>query len=202
MANWNKKGILISTIDQYIIDSVRTIRVNLDLSQKKLSSNLSHSQSTSLIGNVESIAISHKYTEPQLHELAHIFTEEAKRIKEKLNPDELPTDFQTEYTLYDFYPKESLPDVLVAKSRNIIINKIYPTGAIRSLMEDTEFLNIPRTTKEVTQEANRLFEKKWNTTDFNSPLDRAVTKGDLVKTEPPLQVTYQKSSAKNTLAKK
>nr|WP_199080321.1 hypothetical protein [Pedobacter sp. ASV19] len=190
MPKGDSKRNLISNTDQFIIDGIRTIRLNLDISQNALS--ILIGQYISLISTIESISTGNKYTDAQLHEIAHVFTEEAKRIKEKLNPDELPSDFQTEYTLYDFYPKESLPDVLVAKSRNIIINKIYPTGAIRSLMEDTEFLNIPRTTKEVTQEASRLFEKKWNTTDFNSPLDRAVTNGDLVKTEPPLQVTYQK----------
>jgi len=192
MAKEDHKKIIITAIDQYIIDAVRSIRLNLDLSQKILSARLSSSGNTSKVGQAESVATNHKYTDADLHEIAHIFTDEAMKIKHHSGAGEYPLDFQTEYTLHDFYPKEPLPDILVVKSKNIMISKIYPTGAVGYLIEETDFLNDSRTTKEVTEEVNRLFEKKWKTTDLGSPLDRAVVKGDLIKTEPPLQVTYQK----------
>lgn len=188
----------ISSTDQFIIDAIRTIRLNLNLSQNALSEKIR--EYISLVSTIESITGRHKYTDSQLHEIAHAFTEEAQKIKSQFPTAEQATNFQTEYTVYDFYPNEPLPDVLVVKSRNVIINKVYPTGAVRYILEDTDFLSVPRTNKEVTEEANRLFSKTWKTTDFGMPLDRATAKGDLVKTDPPAVVTYQKSPKKPNAA--
>jgi hypothetical protein len=192
MAKTEKTEILISKTDQFIIDAICIIRLNLDLSQKILSGRISDADNISIVSHAESIKTSHKYTDADLHKIAHIFTEEAQKIKDQLTTEQ-SADFQTDYTIHDFYPNEPLPDVLVIKSKNVMISKVYPTGAVRCLLEDSDFFGIPRTNKEVTEEANRLFEKSWKTTDFGSPLDRAVVKGDLVKTEPPAVVTYQKA---------
>lgn len=177
MPDRDTKFIKISAVDQYIIDRVRLVRINLDISQKELSERISPSENNSLVGKAESTSTSHKYTDYHLHRIAFIFSQEAQRIKNQHPGDQKYTNFQTEYSLLDFYPEKALPDQLVIKSKNILDNRIFPTGAVRYLMEETDFLKIPRTTREITEEVNKIFQQVWEPSDLGSPLDRATDKG-------------------------
>lgn len=191
MLKEEKEPVYITVTDQFIIDVVRTIRLNLNISQPYLSSESSPSKVGTSVGKAEGISSTHKFTDAQLHEFTRIFSSIAKEMNNNAKEAEKQQRVQEEYTLYDFYPPNPLPDEMVIKSKNIIDTRIFPTGAVNYIIEETDFLDIPRTNNEVTDYVNVLFSKSWETTDLGSPLDRAAEKGLLIKTDPP-GVTYQK----------
>lgn len=150
-----------------------------------------------LLGTIESVKGSSSYTDAQLHILSKEFSAAAKRLQ--LEYDKLSNNtyiIKTEYSIYDFYPKEKLEDILVEKKIDIFIKDLYPTGALYSILEETNFLDKPRTVNHITTYINNYFNKNWIAKDLNLPLDRAAAKGDLIKTDPPAKVTYQKPPKK------
>lgn len=196
MSTKETKFIYITVTDQYIIDAVRTIRFNLNLSQKSLSARIKSVSGISLVSSAEGISSGHKYLDHQLHEIVSIFMHEAKEINKNLEEQGMAERVQENYTIFDFYPPNPLPDKMVIKSKNVDDTRIFPTGAVNYIIEELDFLNIPRTSNEIAECANKLFTKKWDASDMGSPLDRAATKGDLIKTDPPAKVTYQKPPKK------
>ncbi|KAA8480098.1 hypothetical protein BDE36_2460 [Arcticibacter tournemirensis] len=190
MAKSNSKPCYISAVDQHIINVVRTFRYNLDLSQKKLSSKSNDSANLSLVGKAEGISSEHKYSDDQLHAFLHIFSAEAAIINNRFEMDGSNERVQEQYSMYDFYPLTVLPDVLVPKSISVISNKIYPTGALNYILDESIFFNSYKSAKEVTEFANTLFSKSWRQSDFGSPLDRFAIKGRLIKRELENSISY------------
>lgn len=193
MSKEEPKPIYITVTDQHIIDSVRTIRLNLNISQPFLSSHSNPSKVDSSVGKAEGISSSHKFTDAQLHEFTKIFSAVAKEKNKKAEELGDRERVPEEYTLFDFYPPNPLPDEMVIKSKNVDDTRIFPTGAVNYIIEELDLLDIPKTTNEIAECANKLFTKKWDASDLGSPLDRAVEKGLLIKTDPPARVTYQKA---------
>src|SRR5690606_31016618 len=113
--------VFISLTDQFIIDSVRTIRHNLGLSQSVLSA---RAKINSLVGQAEGISTGHKYSDYHLQDIVNVFNEEAKRINEVHIADNSAERVKDDYTVYDFYPPTKLPDELVQKSINVVSDKI------------------------------------------------------------------------------
>ena len=190
MAKKESKKCYISAIDQHIINAVRTFRYNLDLSQKKLSLRASASANSSLVGKAEGISSEHKYSDDQLHAFLHVFSNEAEAINKRFQMEDSEERVQEQYTMHDFYPSIALPDILVPKSISILSNKVYPTGALNYILEETDFFNTDRTVKEVTEFANTLFGKSWRQSDVGSPLDRFAFNGRLSKHQIANSVSY------------
>src|SRR5699024_5181829 len=133
MSTQDSNFIQISAVDQYIIDKVRSIRINLDLSQKDLSARISQSENNSLVDKAESPSTAHKYTDDHLCRTALFFSDDAKALKKETPADPIYSNLQTEYTLLDFYPPTAVADHLVIKKRNVSDERIFPAGAVRYL---------------------------------------------------------------------
>ncbi|CAM4252951.1 hypothetical protein SAMN06265348_1089 [Pedobacter westerhofensis] len=168
--------------------------MELGLSQREVSQMINPGSNANLVGTIETETSSAAYTDSQLHILTKKFSRvaEIRQTEFDLIPDNR-NQIKTVYTMADFYPSAKVEDKLVVKKIETIEKDLYPTGALYNMLEDGDFLNLPRTTKEITDEANRRFNKTWQTTDFVSPLDRATSIGIIVKTPPPADVTYQKA---------
>lgn len=182
-------SVFISVTDQFIIDAVRTIRYNLGITQDELSDGIKVKH---LVGNAESAASPHKYSDYHLQDIVNIFNTKAKRINQAFIAKNSADRVKDDYTIYDLYPATKLLDELVQKSINVVSDKIYPTGAVNIIIDETDFLSTPRTTKEVTDFANSRFSKAWVTSEIGQALDRATARGLLIKTDPP-GVTYVKA---------
>lgn len=179
----------------YIINRVRHFRRELGLSQRNVSRIISPNTISNLVGTIESIKGRSSYTDDQLHKIATEFTMVAIQLQKAY--DEMPNGLKikADYTLFDFYPSEPLEDKLVPKKIIVFTKELFPTGAVYTILEDTDFFDIPRTVNETTEYLNSFFEKTWLPKDIGSPLERAVAKGDLLKIEPPHSafIMYQKN---------
>ena len=180
----------IAPVEQYIIDQVRIIRRELDITAEELSRRVSPSGDKSLIGGIESIVTSGTYTDHNLNLIAAIFTEKATAL-----PD---TEIQKEYTVYDFYPEQPLDDAPLQKTVTDLKRKIGPAKCLKTLTE-AGYLDDSRTLKEITTMVNELLEDVIPQTSMTSPINYAVMKGELIRID--LQdgtVLYQKAPSKQT----
>lgn len=178
--------IFISVTDQFIIDAIRTIRYNLGITQDELSDGI---RVKHLVGNAESAASPHKYSDYHLQDIVSVFNTKAKEINQAFIAKDSTDRVKDDYTVFDLYPPSRLVDELVLKSINVVSDKIYPTGAVNIIIDESGFLAVPRTTKQVTDFANSRFSKTWVTSEIGQALDRATTRDLLLKTDPP-GVTY------------
>ncbi|GGG18946.1 hypothetical protein [Pontibacter amylolyticus] len=155
------KEIKITPTDQYIIDKVRMLRLEKEVSQKKLSEIISPSGDNSAVGKIESVSTTHKYTDHQLNLIANYFG----------------------CTVYDFYPANILNDTAQVKTRVTIPKGLGPTGIINALLEEGKFFSVPRTIRETTDYCNAYYSESRPVTDYTAILERAVEKGGLKKVE-------------------
>ncbi|GGH12060.1 hypothetical protein FAZ19_09575 [Sphingobacterium alkalisoli] len=91
--------IKISSIDLYIINTVRAIRKELKLTQRDVSKVLNPLTDNNILGPIESRYNKETYNDEQLNKVAHLFTKKGNK----------------EYTLKDFYPNKSLTEEFVEK---------------------------------------------------------------------------------------
>lgn len=174
--------IKIHPVEQYLIDSVRAIRVKLGISAEELSKRVSPSTSLSLIGNIESAKSIATYTDQLLNAIAKVFTEISKEQGGK------------EYTVIDFYPKKPLSDIPQTKTKLDILRSAGPTAILTAILEFKDFLNQPRSIREITDYCNSFNNKNWKSNNLTSTLEYAVRKGKLKKMElPDGGVLYQKA---------
>src|SRR5690606_22271034 len=123
---------------------------------------------------IESSAHNAKYNDEILSQIALYFTQIAKeKQQEFLNAGD-PTSIKTEYTIYDFYPKEILSDEKVIKEIPGIPEGSGPASTLNALIEATDFFKTARTLKEIVLKANEVQNKNWEASDFTRPLERAV----------------------------
>lgn len=162
-----KNPALISQLHLYIINAIRRIRLELGLTQRDISRILSPEADNNLLGSIESNFRNEKYTDENLNKLAKAFS--------KINADK-------DYTIYDFYPKEALSEILVEKLVIDIPKNLGPTGSLILLLEkkDTFFDNW-HNAKEITNYCNSCMTTDWKATDFTSVIARAVESGKLIR---------------------
>lgn len=170
-----KKVIKIAPVEQYIIDRVREIRLKLNITAEKLSEKVSPSNSIGFVGNIESSAKAATYTDHNLNLIAAIFSKYAK----ELNDDSI----QKDYTVYDFYPKEPLDDTPIIKRAYITPLSPGPTNTLNRVIEETDFFDIARSLKEITEYCNRFDSTERKTTSFTSPLYIATKNNRLERTD-------------------
>jgi len=184
------KEIKIAPVEQYIIDQIRKIRLSLNITAELLSKNITPSESAGLVGNVESSASKTTYTSHNLNLIADFFTKHAKMLKDD--------SVQKEYTIYDFYPPEPLEDLPIVKSTYEIPRKIGPTFIVADMLENTNFLDSPKTITQVTDYINAHYDVKYKSTNINSALKQAGKKDLLeINMTEELRVTYQKKKNNN-----
>lgn len=94
-----KKPVKTSSIDLYIINTVRAIRKELKLSQREVSQVINPLTDNNILGTIESRYRKETYNDEQLNKIAHYFTQKSNK----------------EITLQDFYPKKALNEELVDK---------------------------------------------------------------------------------------
>lgn len=166
-----KKDTYIPQLHLYIINKVRSIRLELGLSQRDVSRILYPESSSNLLGGIEGTARTDMYTDENLNKLANAFTELAQQ---QGNPKE--------FTLMDFYPPEPIPEVMV-KKEIIEIPKVQgPTAVLNTiLVSEDDFFDEWRSVKEITEYCNQIVNGNWTTTDFTSTIARAEEKGLLIR---------------------
>lgn len=162
-----KNQVLISQLNLYIINAIKRIRLELGLTQRDVSRIINVDADNNLLGSIESNFRSEKYTDENLNKLAKAFS------KININKD---------YSIYDFYPKEPLEEVLIEKSVVDIPKNIGPTASLVLLLEKKEtFLDDWHTVKEITDYCNKCLFTNWKTTDFTSVIARSVESGKLIR---------------------
>jgi hypothetical protein len=165
-------NILISLLNNYIINIVRSIRLELDITQQDLSRQITPYSETNLVGLIESDKTVTTYNDNHLNIIVRNFSEKAKLLgKEK-----------TDYTIYDLYPTKALPEQLITKTIDLIPKGLQATGALNLLLEKkTLFFDEWHTVKEITIYCNNFTSRDWKTTDFTSVVARAEESGKLIR---------------------
>jgi len=169
------KEIKIAPVEQYIIDQVRKIRLELQITAESLSKEVSPSGSTGFIGNIESAVKAATYTDHNLNIIAKVFSEKAAQ----LNHESIKKD----YTLYDFYPENFLDDQPRIKTSVIIPRKEGSTNALNGLIEDLIYFTEPKSQRQITDDTNAKENMDRKAESFSSPLNYAVKKKKLIKIE-------------------
>lgn len=166
-----KKPVLISCLHLFIINRIRSIRLELGLSQREVSRILYPDSDSNLLGRIESNLTTHKYTDENLNKLAKAFTLIAKQGQ-----------LNKKYTINDFYPPEPLEEKLVAKTIIEIPESLGQTGTLNLLLEKNDsFFMEWHSIKEITDYCNLFAKKNWETTDFTSIVDRAEKANKLIR---------------------
>lgn len=159
-------------IELYIIIQVRRIRLDLNITTKEISDYLNKNEK--YIGHMESAANNSKYNDEVLNKIAMYFSIVARKRQQELIDSKDDTVIKTDYTIYDFYPKETLSDDKVIKQIPPIPEGSGPTGTLNALIESTEFFAVYRTLKEIVEKANEVQNQTWEGSNFTQPLENAV----------------------------
>jgi transcriptional regulator with XRE-family HTH domain len=167
-----KKTWYLSPIELFIIIAIRTIRLELDITGEEISNFLE--KNPKYIGHIESNAHNAKYNDTVLSKIALYLTEKAKERQKELIESKDDTIIKTEYTIYDFYPKEILGNDKILKEIEPIPAGSGPTPTLNALIEATDFFKVARTLKEIVIKANEVQNESWDASDFTRPLERAV----------------------------
>lgn len=168
----NKNVWYIAPIELYIIVQIRKIRLELGITAQEISLYLN--KSSRYIGHMESSANNSKYSDEILSEIAVFFTKKAKELQSSFKESGDNTNIKTDYTIYDFYPKDILSDEKVVKEINPIPDGSGPTVTLNALIEFTDFFKKGRILKEIVDKCNEVQKENWQASDFTRPLERAV----------------------------
>jgi len=184
------KDIKIAPVEQYIIDQVRKIRISLNITAESLSTKVSPSGSVAFIGNIESSVTPTTYTDHHLNIIARIFSEHAR----DLNDDSIKAD----YTIYDFYPEKPLNDHPLTKTAVPILKQDGPTSALNEIIDKTNYLDEPKTLKQITEYSNQERNREWKPNNFTSPIGEAVKNKKIKRIDlKDGSVKYQKNKSKS-----
>ncbi len=159
-----KKPSKITPLDQYIIDKIRTRRLEEGLSGRELSRRVTLSENPTRIGGIESPLKNNKYTSSIL-----------KKVVKELG-----------WTVHDVLPKELLSDdTLQDKTKTPILKGMSVKAALNSLLEEGYF-NEPRLRREITEYYNSFFQPEDYKEDnyFSAQLEDLYNEGKLIKLEP------------------
>lgn len=182
-------------VTQFIIDRVREIRLELGLSQRDVSKFISPDSDSNLLGGIEGLKRNNGYTDHNLNIIAQGFTEHALQLLSELDEDAKKySNIKSEYTIYDFYPKMPLSDIPQPKTKLEIPENTGPSGNLNAVLETKDFLDQPRSIREITDYFNSFNNKNWKPNNLTSTLEYAVRKGKLKRMEmPDGAVLYQKA---------
>lgn len=180
-----KKEVFISFIALHIINAVKKARLELGLSQRDVSKILSPDSSSNLLGGIESSQRPDKYTDDHLNKIAKVFTLMAQKIQKEFDSEPgNTTKIKTEYTIFDFYPPEPLPDGEQIKEIETQPKDLKTTGILNLLLEsDDPFIKEWHTIREITEYCSNLMNRSWKSTDFTAIIDRAEKRGYMIKSE-------------------
>lgn len=168
----NNKIWYIFPIELYIIIQVRKIRLDLNITTKEISDYLDRNEK--YIGHMESAANNSKYNDEVLNAIAKYFTLRANELQQSYIKKNNGLKIKTEYTIYDFYPTETLDDNKVIKTIPPIPEGSGPTGTLNALIESTDFFKTKKTLKEIVEKANEVQNQTWEGSNFTQPLENAV----------------------------
>jgi transcriptional regulator with XRE-family HTH domain len=175
--------IYISFLHNYIINIVRLLRLELGISQKDLSKEITPLSDTNLVGLIESNKTSTTYNDDHLNKIAKCFSGKAKELGNE----------KESYNVHDFYPEEAVSEFLVEKNINQIPPNLHATGTLNLLLENNDtFFNDWHTIREITDHCNVVMKKSWKSTDFTSIVTRAQSVNKLARSGE-INPTYKKA---------
>lgn len=179
-----KKDYKIPVFRLYIINKVREIRLDLDISGRDLSSSIGFVNKGTYIGNIETATSDSAYTDHALNLIAIEFTRKAKEIQLELDKDPDNTlKIKTEYTVHDFFPPEPVEDIRVEKVIIPLPPGTGPAGTLNYLLEIDPWFNDDHTIREITEYCNKHKKENWPPGNFSGLLFRLWKKDKLIRTE-------------------
>lgn len=163
----------ISSIQLYIINTIKRIRINLGFSYKEIAEVLDIDPINNPLGAIEGKSSTAGYTDIHLNKLARAFTDKSHEL-----------GFNVTYTLNDFYPPTDFEEKMVNK----IIVKIEPkelgqTGTLQLLVEEENdsFFDDWHSAREIANYCGNKADKNWEAKDFTFVIEQAVKKGILIR---------------------
>lgn len=173
---------LITPTQNYNINSIRRIRLELDISGPLLSEVLSPSKDIGFVATRESIKNNKTYTDHRMNLVAIEFSKKAKDLQAELdkNPDNT-LKIKTDYTVHDFYPPEPLPDELVEKYIEPLPRGSGPAGTLHFLLETDRYFNAEHTVREITDYCNNFRGTSWPPSHFTGLCLRLKHKGKFIR---------------------
>ncbi|WP_200979848.1 hypothetical protein [Echinicola sp. 20G] len=144
--------ILISKTKLHIINEVRRLRISLGISTEQLAKHCSEGSDTNKFTKIESGTTTNSYTDETLNCIAKFFSKISGEV----------------YTPADFYPNETFKEELIPKDIIEIPAPEGPKYILNEILNNTDFLQKPRSTKEITTFANEHFDGEWNEGHFTS----------------------------------
>lgn len=174
-----KKIWYITPIQQFNIDTIRKIRLELDTSAEEISKEMD--KNPRYIGHIENPSHNSAYTDQGMSDIANILTAIARAKQEYLKQQGSKKKIKTEYTIHDFYPPKPLSDTKVIKRIDPIPQESGSAVTLNAVLETGDFFNVQRRLSEIVAYCNQLQNQKWRGSDFTQTLDRLTKKGRLVK---------------------
>jgi len=172
-----KKIWYITPTQQFNIDAIRKIRLELDTSAEEIS--IEVGKNPRYVGHIENPSHNSTHTDQSMSDIANILTNIAKAKQEALKQQKSKKKIKTEYTVLDFYPKKPLPDTRVIKRIDPIPQGSGSAATLNAVLETSDFFDTPRRLKEIVAHCNQLQNQQWEGSDFTQTLSRLVKKGRL-----------------------
>lgn len=173
---------LITPTQNYNINSIRRIRLELDISGPLLSKSLSPSKDIGFVATRESVKNNKTYTNHRMNLVAIEFSKKAQELQAEL--DKVPDNtlkIKTSYTVHDFYPAEPFPDELVEKLIEPLPKGSGPAATLHFLLNADPFFNEEHTVREITDYCNQFRGMSWPPGHFTGLCFRLKTKGRLIR---------------------
>ncbi len=165
----------IKSIDNFLINRVKELRIAFNLFQKDLSRGINDNPNSNYVSLVENNNETTGYNDHQLNIFANIFSKKAEVMDEELLSR---LGLKRKYSIADFYPDYPLDEEIVEKDIKFIPNTLKASGALFILVESKDdFLNDWHNSKEFSEYCNAKFNNNWTRDIFNGTLAYAHGKG-------------------------
>lgn len=170
---------LIKSVDNFIINQVKEVRIAFNLTQKDLSEKINDNPESNFVSPVENNDTTTCYSDHHLNIFATFFNSLASTMT---NSELEERGLRRNYSLADFYPDSPVEEKLVEKDIKFIPNKLKASGALFILIESQDaFLNEWHSSIEFADYCNSKFNRNWTRDIFNGTLAHAHKKGLLAK---------------------
>ncbi|WP_262250237.1 hypothetical protein [Parapedobacter soli] len=168
---------LIKSVDNFITNQVKEVRIAFNLTQKELSREINDNPESNFVSSVENNETTTCYSDHHLNVFATFFN----ALASTMTDNELEErGLKRNYSLIDFYPDCPIEEKLVEKDIKFIPNRLKASGALFILIESKDdFLIDWHNSMEFADYCNTKFNKNWTRDIFNGTLAYAHKKGVL-----------------------
>ena len=165
-----KKPVYISSVALFTINTVRSWRLTLGLTQREVSSEISPGSDSNTLGIIENNFRTEKYTDKHLNKIAQLFTKTAHEI-----------GLIKEFSLFTFYPEQPIEELMVEKKIVQRPKELTQTSTLFILLEEKQdpFFNDWHTVAQIAAHCSAYSGKNWTNNDFTAVIKTATQKNKL-----------------------